>query len=78
MGTPRRLIEIDLPIKKMSENARKKEKKFPIDLMGTVLDQSTKMFEISRQAALKEIGKLVRLKVVSLKGKKRWAHYVLS
>jgi len=36
------------------------------------------MFEISRQAALKEIGKLVKLKVVSLKGKKREAYYVLS
>ncbi|MBW2005296.1 MAG: Fic family protein [Deltaproteobacteria bacterium] len=36
-----------------------------------------KMFKISRQAALKEIGKLVKLKVVALKGEKRGAHYVL-
>lgn len=37
-----------------------------------------KMFKITRQAALKEIGKLVKLKVVTLKGEKRGAHYVLS
>jgi len=37
-----------------------------------------KMFKISRQAALKEIGKLVKLEVVALKGKKRGAHYILS
>lgn len=36
-----------------------------------------KMFKISRQAALKEIGKLVKLEVVVLKGEKRGAHYVL-
>ncbi len=36
-----------------------------------------KMFKISRQAALKEIGKLARLEVVALKGEKRGAHYVL-
>ena len=37
-----------------------------------------KMFKISRQAALKEIRKLVKLEVVTLRGKKRGAHYVLS
>ena len=37
-----------------------------------------KMFKISRQAALKEIGKLIKLEVVALKGEKRGAHYVLS
>ncbi|MCK4357265.1 MAG: Fic family protein [Candidatus Cloacimonetes bacterium] len=36
-----------------------------------------KMFKISRQAALKEIGKLVRLKIVKLRGEKRGAHYIL-
>ncbi len=37
-----------------------------------------KMFKITRQSALKEIRKLIDLKVVALKGKKRGAHYVLS
>ena len=37
-----------------------------------------KMLNITRQAALKEIGKLVKLEVVLLKGEKRGAHYVLS
>lgn len=37
-----------------------------------------KMFKISRQAALKEIRKLVKLEVVTLRGEKRGAHYVLS
>ena len=37
-----------------------------------------KMFKISRQAALKEIGKLVKLEVVTRKGEKRGAHYILS
>jgi len=37
-----------------------------------------KMFKISRQAALKEIRKLVKLEVVALKGEKRGAHYILS
>jgi hypothetical protein len=36
------------------------------------------MFKISRQAALKEIGKLVKLEIVALKGKKRGAQYILS
>ncbi|MBU0702097.1 Fic family protein [bacterium] len=36
-----------------------------------------KMFNITRQAALKEIGKLVKLEVVLLKGEKRGAHYVI-
>lgn len=35
------------------------------------------MFKITRQAALKEISKLVKLKVVGLKGKGRGAYYVL-
>jgi predicted HTH transcriptional regulator len=35
------------------------------------------MFGISRQAALKEINKLVELDIVQLKGKGRGAHYVL-
>ncbi len=38
--------------------------------MGTVIEQSTKMFDISREAALKEIGKLVRLKGCFIKRKK--------
>jgi Fic family protein len=37
----------------------------------------SEMFKMSRQAALKEINKLVTLKVVKLKGKGRGAHYVL-
>jgi Fic family protein len=37
-----------------------------------------RMFSISRQAALKEIGKLVKLEVVLPKGEKRGVHYVLS
>ncbi|MFQ5835979.1 MAG: Fic family protein [bacterium] len=37
-----------------------------------------KMFKISRQAALKEIGKLVKLEVVALQGEKRGAHYILA
>ena len=41
--------------------------------MGMVLDQPTKMFEISRQAALKEIGKPVRLKGRFVKRKKERA-----
>lgn len=35
------------------------------------------MFKITRQAALKELSKLVELEVVVLKGKGRDAHYVL-
>ena len=35
------------------------------------------MFKITRQAALKEIGKLVKLEVVTLRGEKRGAHYIL-
>ncbi len=35
------------------------------------------MFEISRQAALKELNKLVELGVIKLKGEGRGAHYVL-
>lgn len=38
----------------------------------------SKMFNITRQAALKEIDKLVNLKVVKLIGKGRSAHYVIS
>jgi len=41
--------------------------------VGDVAD----MFSVSRQAALKEIAKLVELKIVELKGKGRGAHYVL-
>jgi Fic family protein len=37
----------------------------------------SKEFKISRQAALKEMNKLVNLKVVGLKGKGRAAHYIL-
>ena len=37
----------------------------------------SKMFEITRQAALKEVSKLVDLDVVKLRGKGRGAHYVL-
>lgn len=37
-----------------------------------------KMFQITRQAALKEIGKLVDLEVVRLVGQKRGARYILS
>jgi Fic family protein len=35
------------------------------------------IFKITRQAALKEIGKLIKLKVVALRGEKRGAHYIL-
>jgi len=35
------------------------------------------MFKITRQATLKEIGKLVKLEVVALRGEKRGAHYIL-
>lgn len=38
----------------------------------------SKVFNISRQAALKEIAKMVNLKVVKLIGKGRNAHYVIS
>lgn len=37
----------------------------------------SEMFKISRQAALKEIGKLANVGVMKLKGKGRGAHYVL-
>jgi len=37
-----------------------------------------KMFQITRQAALKEIGKLVDLEVVRLVGQKRGARYILA
>jgi Fic family protein len=37
-----------------------------------------KMFQITRQAALKEIGKLVDLEVVRLVGQKRGARYILT
>jgi Fic family protein len=37
-----------------------------------------KMFEISRQAALKELNKLVDLAVIKLVGQGRGAHYILS
>jgi Fic family protein len=37
----------------------------------------SKEFKITRQAALKEMNKLVNLKVVGLKGKGRGAHYIL-
>jgi len=37
-----------------------------------------KMFQITRQAALKEIGKLVELEVVRLVGQKRGARYILT
>jgi Fic family protein len=38
----------------------------------------SKEFGISRQAALKEISKLVKMKILKLKGKGRGAHYVLA
>lgn len=44
--------------------------------MITIGDIS-EMFKISRQAALKEMTKLVSMGVVKLKGKGRGAHYVL-
>lgn len=37
-----------------------------------------KMFQITRQASLKEIGKLVELEVVRLVGQKRGARYILT
>lgn len=37
----------------------------------------SKMFEITRQTALKEVSKLVDLDAVKLRGKGRGAHYVL-
>ncbi len=37
----------------------------------------SKMFKITRQAALKEVSKLVDLKVVKLSGKGRGAHYII-
>jgi len=40
---------------------------------GNVAD----MFKITRQAALKELSKLVELEIIALKGKGRGAHYVL-
>lgn len=43
----------------------------------TISDIS-KMFKITRQAALKEISKLVNIGVVQLSGKGRGAHYVLA
>jgi predicted ArsR family transcriptional regulator len=41
------------------------------------IGEVAKEFEISRQAALKEMNKLVGLKVVRLKGKGRGAYYEL-
>lgn len=41
------------------------------------IGEVSKEFRITRQAALKEITKLVDLKVVKLKGKGRGAYYVL-
>ncbi len=38
----------------------------------------SKMFKITRQAALKEVSKLVDLEVVKLSGKGRGAHYILA
>lgn len=38
----------------------------------------SKIFNITRQAALKEIAKMVNLKVLKLMGKSRSAHYVIS
>jgi len=35
------------------------------------------MFKITRQAALKELSKLVELEVIELKGRGRGAHYIL-
>jgi len=37
-----------------------------------------KMFKVSRQAALKELTKLVALNVIKLNGKGRWAYYDLA
>lgn len=37
-----------------------------------------KMFTITRQAALKELNKLVDLAVIKLVGQGRGAHYILS
>ena len=36
------------------------------------------MFKITRQAALKELSKLIELDVIVLRGKGRGAHYVLA
>ena len=36
-----------------------------------------KMFKLTRQAALKELSKLVELEVITLEGKGRGAHYVI-
>lgn len=42
------------------------------------INNVSSMFKITRQAALKEINKLVKLKVVELIGKGRNAHYILD
>ncbi len=39
---------------------------------------SAKMFKITRQAALKELSKLVKLEIIKLEGKGREAYYVLD
>jgi Fic family protein len=39
---------------------------------------AAKMFGVSRQAALKELRKLIVLEVIKLNGKGRWAHYDLA
>ena len=42
------------------------------------IGEVSKMFKITRQAALKEVSKLVNQDVVELRGKGRGAHYVLA
>ena len=39
---------------------------------------TAKMFNITRQAALKELSKLVEKEIIELKGKGRGAHYILT
>ena len=40
--------------------------------------EAAKMFKISRQAALKELSKLVKLEVIRPHGKGRGAYYVIE
>ncbi|MCK4492361.1 MAG: hypothetical protein KAU03_07030, partial [Candidatus Altiarchaeales archaeon] len=50
-----------------------------INLNGRIsIGELSTIFSISRQAALKEISKLVGLDVVKLKGRGRGAHYILT
>ena len=50
-----------------------------VNLNGKItIGNISKMFEITRQATLKEVSKLVNLSVVKLRGKERGAHYALA